>query len=714
MNTDQLELNKQLLAAAEAGDAAEVHVLLDAGACALSRDFSASALTLACRAGSLECARLLLACGANVNSRIDYLSPLMSACISGNPELVRYLLDEAGADPWRVSPEDETPLYFAAAHGTPELADLLLARGVDINQVAADGTAFGNACRHGNVRMARHLLSSGADPLAGGRSLRDACRGGSLELVQLVLDAGRKAGLKDLREVDRGNPMEYAVIWADVFNPEIARLMYDLGYRFQGMLGDFGWWDGNKKRQTKQKLLWLRKHGAFEVPPVTPALPNKDFSAVVQAATQGGDALRRLIDAGLDVNERDGRGHSALFLACWRGNKRAILSLLEAGADASVVACNDRRNTLTASRRLPASCIAPLCSHGADPNFRLEGYLPVIYWYLDHEMEDHALELLKVGIDPDIRGGFGTTPLMEACSDGMFKAAEKMLELGFDMEAFDSEEMTALMKAAHYDRPGIVKWLLDHGANVDTVNRFGKTALMLGKTSRVATLLLDRGAHADLVSQHGYTALYSYFDPAILQRLLDLGCPLATRAEETWDAMHRVMLSGANARVIRFFLDHGVSPDFSDGGSPLISAAQLWRKESAAMLLRAGANPNTRSPRALLDTPLHRACWFYAVNPEFGYEPVVHDPEFLCMLLDAGADPDARNEWLRTPLMEMCRRKKDKPGYARILLEYGADPALEDLDGLTALDYAERNGLEKIARLLRRKIKQLKAGKNMP
>ena len=708
MNKAQLELNNQLIVAAKAGDAAELRRLLDAGASALARSCSASALSLACRAGSLDCARLLLARDANVNSGIDYLSPLMSACIIGNLELVRYLLDEAGADPLRMTLEDETPLYFAAAHGTPELADLLLARGVDINRVAADGTAFGNACRNGNVRMAGHLLSRGADPLLGERSLRDACKGGSLQLVQLVLDAGRKAGLKDLREVDRGNPMEYAVIWADEFKPEIARLMYDLGYRFGGMLGDLGWWDGNKKRQTEQKRLWLLEHGAFEVQPEPPVLPNKDFSAVVKAATQGADALRRLIDAGLDVNERDGSGYSALFLACWRGNKKAILTLLEAGADASVAACNGWRNTLTASRRLPASCIVPLCRHGADPNFRFEGYLPVIYWYLDQEMEGHALELLKVGIDPELRGCFGATPIMEACSDGMFMAAEKMLELGFDMEAFDSEEMTALMKAAHYDRPAIARWLLDHGANANTVNRFGETALMLGRTTRVATLLLDRGARADLVASHGYTALYSYFNPDVLQRLLDSGCPLNTHAEQTRDAMYRLMSSGANARVIRFFLDHGVKPDYADGGSPLVPAAQFWRMESAAMLLQAGANPNACSPGALLDTPLHRACMFYQVNPEFGYEPVVHDPAFLRMLLDAGADPNSRNEWLRTPLMEMCIRKKDKPEIARILLEYGADPALEDLDGLSALDFAERNGLEKMTKLLRGKIKTMK------
>jgi len=58
--------------------------------------------------------------------------------------------------------------------------------------------------------------------------------------------------------------------------------------------------------------------------------------------------------------------------------------------------------------------------------------------------------------------------------------------------------------------------------------------------------------------------------------------------------------------------------------------------------------------------------------------------------IDEGADPDARNEQGRTPLMYAVAVNHD-PEMIIALLKAGADATAKDGDGKTAFDYARRN-----------------------
>lgn len=118
--------------------------------------------------------------------------------------------------------------------------------------------------------------------------------------------------------------------------------------------------------------------------------------------------------------------------------------------------------------------------------------------------------------------------------------------------------------------------------------------------------------------------------------------------------------------------------DASDSGSPLECFVRARNVKAVSMLIRAGVNVNTRCKRDFV-TPLHWACYSW-------YDPV--STEILRMLLEAGADPNAQNDHLYTPLMVLCKLKEASLEHVRLLLEHGADPTLENLDGKTALDIA--------------------------
>ena len=78
-------------------------------------------------------------------------------------------------------------------------------------------------------------------------------------------------------------------------------------------------------------VAWLLAHGAD--PTISSyALPTQN--ALHDAAAAGNaDAVRALLDFGVDPNVRDANGSTPLLLASWFGRRDAGLALLAAGAD---------------------------------------------------------------------------------------------------------------------------------------------------------------------------------------------------------------------------------------------------------------------------------------------------------------------------------------------------------------------------------------------
>ncbi|HEX8162084.1 MAG TPA: ankyrin repeat domain-containing protein [Pyrinomonadaceae bacterium] len=153
-------------------------------------------------------------------------------------------------------------------------------------------------------------------------------------------------------------------------------------------------------------------------------------------AAEEGDAaaVRRLIAAGANVNERDG-GKTPLAYAARSGETEAVKALLDAGAEP------DARD----------------CGHW--------GWTPLIN-AIHKYRNDAARTLVERGADVNARAG--------GC-------AEKSVESG----------LTPLMMAAKYDNPEAVKLLLEHGADVRatydgyTVLSYAVAGGSLGKLSDI-------------------------------------------------------------------------------------------------------------------------------------------------------------------------------------------------------------------------------------
>jgi uncharacterized protein len=209
-------------------------------------------------------------------------------------------------------------------------------------------------------------------------------------------------------------------------------------------------------------------------------------------------------------------------------------------------------------------------------------------------------------------------------------------------------------------------------------------AIKAGDAAAVERLLDRDRALVDARDEKGLspilTALYhgkNDIARAILRRSPELSVFEAAAADDA--ARVREIVGGDPAQA------NAVAPD---GFSPLGLAAFFKRRDVVRYLLEAGADARPASRQGGF-TPLHSAV---------ATDAAAVDIEIMRMLLDKGADPNAKAQSGSTPLHTVGftgdRASLD------LLLKHGADPAITNNDGKTAAEIARERGNQEVADLL--------------
>ncbi|MBV9492350.1 MAG: ankyrin repeat domain-containing protein [Verrucomicrobia bacterium] len=181
------------------------------------------------------------------------------------------------------------------------------------------------------------------------------------------------------------------------------------------------------------------------------------------------------------------------------------------------------------------------------------------------------------------------------------------------------------------------------------------------------------------------------------------------------DGLNALVASAERGRVdvVKFLLDHKADPNAAgqQGQTALMAAAENNHPDIVQLLLDRKANPGTKDRNgwtALLKAAYrnHAPCVQILADqdrPEINRALLVASligaKESVKALLDNGADPDARSEDRRTPLM--LAASKGHKEVIKLLLDAGADPALTDRSGETAESVATAKGFPEVATLLR-------------
>ncbi|CAO2204181.1 unnamed protein product [Urochloa humidicola] len=155
------------------------------------------------------------------------------------------------------------------------------------------------------------------------------------------------------------------------------------------------------------------------------------------AVTRGDDLLlHQLLKRGLDPNESDNHGHTALHIAASKGNEQCVKLLLDYGADPNVRDYQGKVPLWEALCEKHAAVVELLVESGADLSSGDTGLYACV------AVEENNTELLKdiirYGGDLNRSTRDGTTPLHRAVCDGNVQMVELLLEHGADIDKQDN------------------------------------------------------------------------------------------------------------------------------------------------------------------------------------------------------------------------------------------------------------------------------------
>lgn len=326
---------------------------------------------------------LLTGCGPGGPSKAEQY--FLGAVQKGNLEEVRGLLAE---NPKLVNARRDdgwTSLHFAS-RGSKDMAELLIAKGADVNAKCLGYTPLHEASSSGHKELAELLIAKGAKvnaKSAGGSSpLHIAAYSGRTNVVELLIASGAKL---NVRSKDGSTPLCFAFV------------------------GDHS-----------ETVALLRKHGATAGSEIIDALIDGNLSKA--------KSLIRKAPALVNANV-DGSGLTALYVAAKLGYKDIAWLLVANGAKVDSVWKLHRETPLiVATDEGHTEIVKLLITGGANVNTRRYGYTPLHIAVSKGNREIVQL-LIDGGANVNARDNpffWPTTPLRSARRKG-HKEIEKLL-----------------------------------------------------------------------------------------------------------------------------------------------------------------------------------------------------------------------------------------------------------------------------------------------
>ena len=496
----------------------------------------------------------------------------------------------AKEDKNKMIPDDYHPLHVAARVGLTAYTAHILRKGATPDIVDShQRTPVAYAAMHGHAEALTILLNQKAsfkmNDEDGMAPIHHAAKGNHAKALQCLLDAGA-----DPMSLKSDEDNDY-VLWNP---PTIGQTPIQLACEL-----------GNVDVITTL-LQGLSSHSRSAILPHWAA-------ATGQAKVLSILFLHPEILA--NINEKDARGNTALYLAACARDSATVRILLHHGADVY-----SRSAELVNSENQPVDSKAG--SRGL-------GWTPLQGWAALRRRGNHEHH--------------GTVEEWE-------KTGAFLIEAGCDIEARDEKGQTVLFAWTEQ---------LRHGRGT------------LDRTERFVSLLLKYGANPRATDNEGNTALHLSLrrnqSTGVIGLLVRAGADInATREED----LVTPLIAAAKIRCVnvKAYIENGADPNLqdSDGNTALHHICRSWALElSHVQEWLTFADPKIKNNKG--ETCLYNLCFGNRGDGRV---------QAITLLVEKGLDLESRNRLGRTALLALCQ--KAEPHFIIGLLRHGADAKAKD------------------------------------
>ncbi len=403
----------------------------------------------------------------HIPGRDPLYTPLYTATMYNLPKAVKLLL-EKGESVNSQSCQAQTAIHEAAYNHRLEILDMLLAADPpqdlgkkDHNDnILLHAVAVGNCIDAAKVVLQRKSDNINHQNTKGDTPLHDAASYGSLEIAQLLIDAGA-----DLNISNRMSQSAiHGAIWGRKPKETIQLLLkaYHPNYISQDFFGvsplhaaaavDF-----------KDEIELIVKTCPGAISRVT----YEGKSALHDAAEKGcATAVETLIKLGTSVNLVDKKSRTALWWAMSRSHEKVANILLDVGADPSID-CPNYSLAFEASKNTPA--LVKRLLNDKRFNYTADNHDEVTClhhatWIKSNDVAMLYLEhdMAREGKLVNATNEYGSTPLHDAAWVDNVQMVRLLLEAGADTEIRNHEEGTPLEMAMKKGHAEIAELIREH------------------------------------------------------------------------------------------------------------------------------------------------------------------------------------------------------------------------------------------------------------
>jgi ankyrin repeat protein len=204
-----------------------------------------------------------------------------------------------------------------------------------------------------------------------------------------------------------------------------------------------------------------------------------------------------------------------LYYAVLDDKVEVVIKLLEYTVDVNA-RNKDAQTAIQAVKNIRVANI--LLAAGANPQI-IDRFGKNALHYCHNEETFKKFIALKVS--PELRDYRGRTPLFFCSHDP--DVTILFLEARLDVNAVDSDNKTPIFYYADSsDNSAAMQCLLERNANVNHIDKYGRTALFYGKDATAAQLLITAGCNVDVIDENGETALHYAIKREFLEKAIVL------------------------------------------------------------------------------------------------------------------------------------------------------------------------------------------------